>query len=97
VRADGVRRKLVGVEVDGDPLSFEISQFWPACSGGRQVGHVTDLVWSPRLTRNIGYVWVPIELAGPGTQLRIETPDGTAAGRTAPLPFLDPAKKIPAS
>lgn len=97
VRADGVRRKLVGVEVEGDPLSFEISEFWPAWSDGRQVGHVTDLVWSPRLERNIGYVWVPIELAGPGTRLRIETPGGTAAGRTAAIPFLDPAKKVPAA
>ena len=37
------------------------------------------------------------ELAAPGTALRIETPDGTAAGRTASLPFLDPAKKVPVS
>lgn len=65
--------------------------------GWRQVGHVTDLVWSPRLRKNIGYVWVPIELAAPRTPLRIETPEGTTAGRTASLPFLDPAKKIPAS
>jgi glycine cleavage system aminomethyltransferase T len=97
VRAEGVRRKLVGVEVDGDPLSFEISAFWPASSDGQQVGHVTDLVWSPRLRRNIGYVWVPIDLAGPGTPLRIETPGGAAAGRTAALPFLDPSKRVPVS
>ncbi len=97
VRANGVRHKLVGVEVDGDPLPFEISTFWPACIDGRQVGHVTDLVWSPRLRRNIGYVWVPIELATAGTALRIEAPEGTAAGRTASIPFLDPSKKVPIS
>ena len=27
---------------------------------GQRVGHVTDLIWSPRLERNIGYVWLPI-------------------------------------
>ncbi len=97
VRVNGVRRKLVGITAGGDPLPFEISAFWPAWSDGRQVGHVTDLVWSPRLTANIGYVWVPVELAQPGTPLQIEAPEGTVAAETAALPFLDPAKKVPAS
>ena len=57
---------------------------------------MTDLIWSPRLERNIGYVWVPIELAEPGIALEIEGPDGErASGRTATLPFLDPRKEIP--
>ena len=97
VRSEGVTRKLVGIEVAGEPLAFEISAFWPAYHDGNQVGHVTDLVWSPRLGRNIGYVWVPIELAAPGTTLRIQAPEGEATGQTASIPFLDPAKKVPAS
>src|SRR5215472_2562169 len=97
VRADGVTRKLVGIEVVGDPLEFEISAFWPAYRDGSQVGHVTDLVWSPRLRRNIGYVWVPVELAAPGTTLRIEAPKGAVTGQTAAIPFLDPTKKVPVS
>jgi len=97
VRSEGVTRKLVGIEVAGEPLAFEISAFWPAYHDGSQVGHVTDLVWSPRLGRNIGYVWVPIELAAPGTTLRIQAPEGEATGQTAAIPFLDPAKKVPAS
>jgi aminomethyltransferase len=97
VRTQGVSRKLVGVEVAGEPLSFEISAFWPAYRDGSQVGHVTDLVWSPRLGRNIGYVWVPVDLAAPGIELRIEAPDGTVTGQTASIPFLDPTKKVPVS
>ena len=59
---------------------------------------MTDAVWSPRLGRNIGYVWVPIELAAPGTPLRVETAEGAVLdGRTAALPFVDPEKRIPAS
>ena len=54
---------------------------------------MTDLIWSPRLEKNIGYVWLPIELAGPGTELEIEGPDGSRAdGRTAAIPFLDPTQ-----
>jgi glycine cleavage system aminomethyltransferase T len=62
------------------------------------VGTVTDLIWSPRLQRNIGYVWVPIQLAGAGTELEIEAPDGGRwPARTAALPFLDPRKDVPRS
>jgi glycine cleavage system aminomethyltransferase T len=97
IRAKGVSRKLVGIEVPGDPLPYEIAEYWPAHADGRPVGHVTDLIWSPRLRKNIGYVWVPTELAGPGTELRVEMPEGSTAARTASIPFIDPRKRIPAA
>ncbi|HXI81939.1 MAG TPA: glycine cleavage T C-terminal barrel domain-containing protein [Verrucomicrobiae bacterium] len=98
IRARGVSRKLVGLEVEGDALPFEIAEKRPALHDGQNVGTVTDLIWSPRLEKNIGYVWMPIELAAPGTELEIEGPDGSRAfGRTAALPFLDPKKQVPLS
>ncbi|MDQ2964620.1 MAG: glycine cleavage system protein T [Chloroflexota bacterium] len=96
IRKRGVNRKLVGLVVPGAALPFEIAEPRPAWRGGQRVGTVTDLIWSPRLEKNIGYVWVPIELAAPGTELEIEGPDGSrATGRTAALPFLDAKKDIP--
>jgi aminomethyltransferase len=96
IRKHGVSRKLVGLVVPGAALPFEIAEARPAWRGGKRVGTITDLIWSPRLETNIGYVWVPIELAAPGTELEIEGPDGSrAAGRTAALPFLDAKKAIP--
>ncbi len=97
IRAEGVTRKLVGIEAPGDPSFFELSEPRPALSGGQQVGHVTDLVWSPRLERNIGYVWVPIGLAAAGNDLEIEWKDRSrSAARTASIPFVDPRKATPA-
>jgi glycine cleavage system aminomethyltransferase T len=96
IREVGVTRKLVGIEVAGDALSFEIAEQRPALHHGVPVGTVTDLIWSPRLARNIGYVWVPIELAAAGTDLEIETPDGDRwPARTAAIPFLDAHKEVP--
>jgi len=96
IRIVGVQRKLVGVEVAGDPLPFEISEKRPALVDGEVVGTLTDLIWSPRLERNIGYVWMPFELSRAGTDLEIEAPDGSRwAGRTAAIPFLDPKKEVP--
>jgi glycine cleavage system aminomethyltransferase T len=96
IRGEGVSRKLVGIELEGDPVA-QPSQHWPARAGDEQVGHVTDACWSPRLEKNIGYVWVPIAMADPGTRLEIETDDGTRAGTTAAIPFMDPQKKEPAA
>jgi glycine cleavage system aminomethyltransferase T len=98
IRAEGVRRKLVGVEMEGDALEWELTQFWPVFADDEWVGHATDMIWSPRLERNIGYVWVPIELASPGTPLQLEPEPGTRrSARTTGLPFLDPSKRIPAA
>ena len=97
LRREGVDRKLVGIELEGAELRAELSEYWPAHHDGKRIGHVTDAIWSPGLERNIGYVWVPIALAEPGTELDIETEDGEhLVGRTAALPFVDPRKERPA-
>ncbi len=95
IRREGVTRKLVGIELDGDPVE-QPTQHWPAFADGERVGHVTDACWSPRLEKNIGYVWVPIALAEPGNRLEIQADDGERTGVTAAIPFIDPKKKVPA-
>jgi len=98
IRENGVTRKLVGIEAPGDPSFLEITEPRPALAGGHRVGRVTDLVWSPRLQRNIGYVWVPIELAHPGHDLEIQWQTGERTpAKTAAIPFLDPHKTVPAA
>ncbi len=96
IRREGVRRKLVGVEIGEEQMPEEQEEFWPVRAGGRDVGHVTNAVWSPRLGRNIAYAWVPIDLAGAGTELEVAWPFGDPApARVAELPFIDPMKDIP--
>jgi glycine cleavage system aminomethyltransferase T len=98
IRSEGVSRKLVGMEIEGDPMEWELTQFWPARNNGERVGHATVAIRSPRLDKNIGYVWVPIELAEPGNELELELPDGSRReAKTASLPFIDPRKKTPAA
>ena len=57
--ARGVDRKLVGIEADGDAYPFELSRKCDALHDGQPVGTVTDLIWSPRLKKNIGYGAAP--------------------------------------
>ena len=95
IAAAGPRRKLVGIEIEGESLPFELAEPWPVRQESETIGRVTDAIWSPRLARNIGYAWVPIELASTGTELQVETPSGPQRARVAALPFIDPKKRIP--
>ena len=58
---------------------------------------MTDLIWSPRLERNIGYVWVPIELADEGNRIDVHSEHGPMSGVTHSIPFVDPRKERPAA
>ena len=96
IQREGVRRKLVGVEIEGERMPEEQEEIWRVIHGGAQVGHVTNAVWSPRLEKNIAYAWVPIELAEAGTVVRVAWPfDGTVEATVVPMPFWDPKKDIP--
>jgi glycine cleavage system aminomethyltransferase T len=97
-RREGVRRKLVGVEMPGEALDGEFPEHRRAFHDGREIGPVTEMVWSPRLETNIGYVWVPIELAEPGIDIEVDAPGrGRVPATTAAIPFVDPEKEIPAA
>ncbi len=95
IRREGVKRRLVGIEIEAPELRAECAEYWPVRQGARRVGHVTDAVWSPGLEKNIGYVWVPTELGAPGTRLEVESSHGVLPGRTAAIPFVDPTKRRP--
>jgi aminomethyltransferase len=97
VRREGVDRKLVGIEFDHEEPFPGITAAWPASHAGVPIGRVTDAVWSPGLSKNIGYVWVPIDLAEPGTAIDVDSEHGRVSGRTAAIPFVDPRKERPAA
>src|SRR6266511_2289062 len=97
IKEDGVRRRIVGVEIDGDRFPALNFVKWPVTVRGERVGKVTSAVYSPRLERNIGYAWVPVQLSELGTQLDLETEWGRRSATVVPMPFWDPEKQIPVS
>lgn len=97
IKAAGVQRKLVGIEIAGDRLDMNMIK-WPVTHGAEVIGHVTSAVFSPRLRKNIGYAFVPVAHAEPGggTPLRVVLPDRVErSARVVPRPFIDPEKSIP--
>ena len=58
IKAEGVKRKLVGIEVEGEAQVNEFPEALPAYEDGKEVGRVTGLVWcflaTPRLNGRTG-------------------------------------------
>jgi len=95
IKAAGVQRKLVGIEIGGGALDLNTTK-WPVKADGKVVGHVTSAVFSPRLRKNIGYALVPTAQAGLGTKLAVVLPgDGERPAHVVARPFVDPQKAIP--
>jgi glycine cleavage system aminomethyltransferase T len=97
VRAQGVDRKLAGVDIAGPPIEFNATK-WPVSAGGRTIGRITSAIYSPRLKKNIGYAMVPTQQAELGTRLTVSIPEaGEREATVVPKPFVDPEKAIPKS
>src|SRR5262249_858938 len=73
IRREGVTRKLVGVEIAGDPLPFNPEK-WIVKAGGEAAGRITSAVWSPRLKKNIGYAMLPVAHAKRSASLTVDIP-----------------------
>jgi aminomethyltransferase len=97
IREEGVTRRINGVEFDGDPFPALNDTKWPVVEEGMRIGRVTSAIHSPRLRRNIGYAWLPVERSALGTQVRVETEWGARTATVVDMPFVDPDKAIPVS
>ena len=58
VRDEGVRRRLIGLFLDGPALQKNNEHRWPVTSASTKVGFVTNAVHSPRLDRNIAFAMI---------------------------------------
>ncbi|MGB1009122.1 MAG: glycine cleavage T C-terminal barrel domain-containing protein [Thiolinea sp.] len=94
IRDVGVSRRQVGLEIAGVPLSGPNTTFWPVLNAAEPVGKVTSAIYSPRLEKNIALAMVGTEFADVGTELTVQSPDGTVAATVVEKPFYDPKKKI---
>jgi glycine cleavage system aminomethyltransferase T len=99
IKAEGPKRKLVGVEIEGPSLGTyidnEMVDVFPVFDGGERIGSVTSACHSPRLEKNIGFAMLSIGHADMGTSLEVETPHGRVGAVTVRKPFIDPDKDIP--
>ncbi len=95
IAEQGVARKVVGVEIDGDPLVGYIEDYLQVIEDGEQIGQISSAFYSPRLQKNIGFALVPIEYTELGTEITVRKASGDVPARVVEKPFIDPRKEIP--
>ena len=96
---------MVGIEILGNPITkvvpkkytpgYFVPDHWPITNDKKEIGYVTSKCYSPRLKKNIGYAFLPIEYTKLGTEVNIKSPYGNLTAKVVGLPFFDPKKRIP--
>ncbi len=90
VAEQGVNRRLVGVEIDGDPMQLPLIQWWN-CKNNNQdnIGKIRSAVYSPTLQKNIGFAMLDTPYSDYGTSIQIITEYGDKRNAiTCPLQFI---------
>lgn len=77
-RERGLSQMIRAVAISGDALSG-CDRAWPIFAKGAQVGQVTSAAWSPDFQTNVAIGMVYASHWEAGTQIEVDTPDGTRA------------------
>jgi aminomethyltransferase len=97
IKATGVSRQLVGLEIDAAPLERPNAKHWPLHVGAEDVGHITSAVYSPRLKQNIALGIVAVSHARMGQRLKANGEGGELDVTVVEKPFYDPKKRLASS
>ena len=89
----GPTKKLMGAEIKGDPIESSNEDYLPVLIDGKRVGTMTAMVFSPRLQKNIAYVFLDIEHAKVGQEILISNSHQSLKAEVVDLPWFDRAKK----
>ena len=93
IKASGIKRKLVGLEIHSEPLSQQ-AQPWSIECNGQPVGAITSAVYSPDLDKNIAFALVAVECTDVGTRLVVDMGQKKVDATVSHLPFIDNREKV---
>jgi len=97
IKQEGIKRKQVGLELDGEPLQRPNTTFWPIKKDNTQIGKISSAVYSPRLKKNIALGMVDINHSEIGNKFEVTADDKKFNCTIVEKPFYDPKKKIASS
>jgi aminomethyltransferase len=88
-RSEGVRRKLVGLEMVGRGIA---RHGYPICVAGKHAGAVTSGTHSPTIGKALALGYVPVEQSEVGSAVEVEIRAQRVAAKVAETPFYRRAK-----
>ena len=87
IKNEELKEKLVGLEIDGDPLIKAPENFWPVNNNDIKVGRISRAAFSPRLKKNIGLAILDFDFTLEGTEVLAVTPYGDLNAKVVKLPW----------
>jgi glycine cleavage system aminomethyltransferase T len=91
----GLKEKLVGVELEGEPILKVPENFWPVLDGkDTKIGRLSRCFYSPRLKKNIGLAIVDIHYSKPGTEIIVQAPYEQISSIVVDLPWFEAEKEV---
>ena len=93
IKETGVTEKLVGIELDGEPIIKAPENFWSVNNvDNEKIGRVSRAFFSPRLKKNIGLAIVDIDYADKETKFSVATPNGDLPSVVVSMPWFEADK-----
>ena len=92
IKNNGTQEKLVGLELEGDPLTKAPENFWPVNNKNKKVGRVSRAYYSPRVGKNIALAIIDIEYADEGTIVSVDSPYGDLESKVVNIPWFQADK-----
>ena len=94
IKKNGIKEKLVGLEIEGDPIIKSPENFWPINNNENiKVGRLSRAFFSPRLKRNIALAIVDIYYSDEGSEITVISPNGDLNAKVVKLPWFKADKE----
>ena len=93
IKFKGPSKKLMGAEIEGDPINYSNQEHLSVSVDGKNIGTMNSMTYSPRLDKNISYVFLEIKYAKVGQEIIISLPGEDLKARVVDIPWLKRAKK----
>ena len=87
IKADGPKRHQLGIMLDGEEPASAMMHWSDIKSDGKKIGDMTNIVWSRRLKKNIGFALISVD-AKPDERVEVIHNGKPVAGTLTKLPFI---------
>jgi len=87
IKAQGVKRHQLGVILDSETPATPTFRWFDIMSGEHKIGDMTNIVWSYRLKKNIGFALVSVE-ANSGDRVMVMQNGQPVTATLTKLPFI---------
>lgn len=87
IKAEGIKRHQLGVVLDDETPAGASFTWFDIHTGGMKIGSMTNIIWSFRMKKNIGFALVST-VAKPGDRVEVMRGGKVDTGTLTELPFL---------